>query len=102
MQSIENKVTEEVKPVEPGTVSLARKPEEEDLKANELASQPTLLDKSEAVEDKKVEPPAVVVQKIDGVPAIDCPVDDKKELEKDSISDLLFKFKTRNLFLIQY
>ncbi|KAF9669793.1 hypothetical protein SADUNF_Sadunf13G0001400 [Salix dunnii] len=86
-ESIENKVAEEVKPAEPGTVSLARKPEEKDLKANELASQPTLLDKSEAVEDKKVEPPAVVVQKIDGVPAIDCPVNDKKDLEKDSISD---------------
>uniref|UniRef100_A0A6N2KEF7 Uncharacterized protein n=1 Tax=Salix viminalis TaxID=40686 RepID=A0A6N2KEF7_SALVM len=86
-ESIENKVTEEVKPVEPGTVSLARKPEEEDLNANELASQPTLLDKSEAMEDKKVEPPAVVVENIDGVPAINVPVDDKKELEKDSISD---------------
>ncbi|KAG5232258.1 transcriptional regulator ATRX [Salix suchowensis] len=39
------------------------------------------------MEDKKVEPPAVVVQNIDGVPAINVPVDDKKELEKDSISD---------------
>jgi hypothetical protein len=87
LQSIENKVTEEVKPVEPETVSLAGKPEEEDLQPNELASQPTLLDKSEAVEDKEVEPPAVVVKKIDGVPAINVPVDDKKELEKDSISD---------------
>ncbi|XP_052302500.1 uncharacterized protein LOC7465204 isoform X20 [Populus trichocarpa] len=86
-ESIENKVTEEVKPVEPETVSLAGKPEEEDLQPNELASQPTLLDKSEAVEDKEVEPPAVVVKKIDGVPAINVPVDDKKELEKDSISD---------------
>ncbi|KAL9378791.1 hypothetical protein Peur_027273 [Populus x canadensis] len=86
-ESIENKVTEEVKPVEPETVSLAGKPEEEDLQPNELASQPTLLDKSEAVEDKEVEPPAVVVKKIDDVPAINVPVDDKKELEKDSISD---------------
>ncbi|KAJ6380462.1 hypothetical protein OIU76_017013 [Salix suchowensis] len=66
-ESIENKVTGEINPVEPGTVSLARKPEEEeDLNANELASQPTLLDKSEAMEDKKMM---------------------KKELEKDSISD---------------
>jgi hypothetical protein len=87
LQSIENKVTEEVKPVEPETFSLAGKPEEEDLMPNELASQPTLLDKSEAVEDKEVEPPAVVVKKIDDVPAINVPVDDKKELEKDSISD---------------
>ncbi|KAJ6974032.1 hypothetical protein NC653_030172 [Populus alba x Populus x berolinensis] len=86
-ESIENKVTEEVKPVEPETVSLAGKPEEEDLKPNELESQPTLLDKSEAVEDKEVEPPAVVVKKIDDVAAINVPVDDKKELETDSISD---------------
>ncbi|KAJ6974057.1 hypothetical protein NC653_030196 [Populus alba x Populus x berolinensis] len=77
-ESIENKVTEEVKPVEPETVSLAGKPEEEDLKPNELESQPTLLDKSEAVEDKEVEPPAVVVKKIDDVAAINVPVDDKK------------------------
>ncbi|KAJ6876494.1 hypothetical protein NC651_029478 [Populus alba x Populus x berolinensis] len=86
-ESIENKVTEEVKPVEPETVSLAGKPEEEDLKPNELASQPTLLDKSEAVEDKEVEPPAVVVNKIDDGPAINVPEDDKKELETASISD---------------
>ncbi|KAL3573332.1 hypothetical protein D5086_023945 [Populus alba] len=86
-ESIENKVTEEVKPVELETVSLAGKPEEEDLKPNELESQPTLLDKSEAVEDKEVEPPAVVVKKIDDVAAINVPVDDKKELETDSISD---------------
>ncbi|XP_011023894.1 PREDICTED: transcriptional regulator ATRX homolog [Populus euphratica] len=86
-ESIKNKVTEEVKPVEPETVSLAGKPEEDDLKPNELASQPTLLDKSEAVEDNEVEPPAVVVKKIDDVPAIIVPVDDKNELEKDSISD---------------
>ncbi|KAG6750329.1 hypothetical protein POTOM_044817 [Populus tomentosa] len=87
VSTIENKVTEEVKPVEPETVSLAGKPEEQDLKPKELASQPTLLDKSEAVEDKEVEPPAVVVKKIDDVPAINVPVDDKKELETDSISD---------------
>ncbi|CAK7340412.1 unnamed protein product [Dovyalis caffra] len=80
-ESIEKKVTEELKPVEPETISLAKKTEEEeDLKPNEVATQSTA--KSEEVEDKEAEPPAVEVKKID-----DVPVDDKKELEKDSISD---------------
>ncbi|KAB5556052.1 hypothetical protein DKX38_006961 [Salix brachista] len=85
------KVTEEVKPVEPEIVSVAKKTEEEeeeeeeeaDLKPNELASQSTPLAKSEGeVEDKEAEPPTVEVKMI-----VDVPVDDEKEVVKDPIPD---------------
>ncbi|KAJ6397375.1 hypothetical protein OIU77_018399 [Salix suchowensis] len=91
------KVTEEVKPVEPEIVSVAKKTEEEeeeeeeeeaDLKPNELASQSTPLAKSEGeVEDKEAEPPTVEVKMIDDAPIVDVPVDDEKEVVKDPIPD---------------
>lgn len=80
------KVTEEVKPVEPEIVSVAKKTEEEeDLKPNELASQSTPLAKSEGEAEDEAEPPTVEVKMIDDAPIVDVPVDDEKELEKDSI-----------------
>ncbi|KAJ6737715.1 NEUROFILAMENT PROTEIN-LIKE PROTEIN [Salix viminalis] len=85
------KVTEEVKPVEPEIVSVAKKTEEEeeaDLKPNELASQSTPLAKSEGeVEDKEAEPPTAEVKMIDDAPIVDVPVDDEKEVVRDPIPD---------------
>lgn len=83
------KMTEEVKPVEPEIVSVAKKTEEEEeeLKPNELASQSTPLAKSEGEAEDEAEPPAVEVKMIDDAPVVDVPVDYEKELEKDSIPD---------------
>jgi hypothetical protein len=82
------KVTEEVKPVEPEIVSVAKKTEEEeDLKPNELASQSNPLAKSEGEAEDEAEPPTVEVKMNDDAPIVDVPVDDEKELEKDSIPD---------------
>ncbi|KAF9681438.1 hypothetical protein SADUNF_Sadunf05G0001500 [Salix dunnii] len=80
------KVTEEVKPVEPEIVSVAKKTEEEeeDLKPDELASQSAPLAKSEKeVEDNEAEPPTVEVKMIDDAPI----VDDEMEVVKDPIPD---------------
>lgn len=83
------KMTEEVKPVEPEIVSVAKKTEEEEeeLKPNELASQSTPLAKSEGEAEDEAEPPTVEVKMIDDAPVVDVPVDYEKELEKDSIPD---------------
>lgn len=82
------KMTEEVKPVEPEIVSVAKKTEEEEeLKSNELASQSTPLAKSEGEAEDEAEPPTVEVKMIDDAPVVDVPVDYEKELEKDSIPD---------------